>query len=29
VVAKNDVFWTVQKDPGIPAEMARAIDPNA
>lgn len=29
VVAKNDVFWTVRKDPGIPAEIARATDPNA
>ena len=29
VVAKNDVFWTVRKDPGVPAEVARATDPNA
>ena len=29
VVAKNDVYWTVRKDPGIPAEIARATDPNA
>ena len=29
VVAKNDVFWTVRKDPGLPAEVARATDPNA
>lgn len=29
VVAKNDVFWTVQKDPGGPAELARATDPNS
>jgi len=29
VVAKNDVFWTVQKDPGDPAELARETDPNS
>lgn len=29
VVAKNDVFWTVRKDPGIPAEIARETDPNS
>jgi hypothetical protein len=29
VVEKNDVYWTVQKDPGLPAELARATDPNA
>ena len=29
VVAKNDVFWTVRKDPGIPAAIASATDPNA
>ena len=29
VVDKNDVYWTVQKDPGLPAEIARATDPNA
>ena len=28
VVARNDVYWTVQKDPGIPAGIARATDPN-
>lgn len=28
VVAKNDVYWTVRKDEGIPAEIARATDPN-
>ena len=29
VIAKNDVFWTVRKDPGVPAEIARATDPNS
>ena len=29
VVAKNEIFWTVRKDPGIPAAIARATDPNA
>ena len=29
VIAKNDVYWTVRKDPGIPAAIARATDPNA
>ena len=29
VVAKNDVFWIVRKDPGVPAEIARATDPNS
>ena len=28
VVARNDVYWTVRKDEGIPAEIARATDPN-
>jgi hypothetical protein len=27
VVAKNEVFWIVRKDPGIPAAIARATDP--
>lgn len=29
VVAKNEIFWTVQKDPGVPSAIARATDPNA
>ncbi len=29
VVAKNKTFWTVRKDPGLPAEIARVTDPNA
>ena len=29
VVARNETFWTVRKDPGIPAAIARATDPNA
>ena len=29
VVAKNEIFWTVRKDPGLPAAVARATDPNA
>ena len=29
VVDKNEIFWTVQKDPGIPAAIARATDPEA
>jgi len=29
VVAKNQIFWTVRKNPGIPAEIAIATDPNA
>ena len=29
VVDKNDVFWTVRKDPGLPAEIARATDPRS
>jgi hypothetical protein len=28
VVARNDIYWTVRKDPGIPAAIARATDPN-
>ena len=28
VVAKNEVFWAVRKDPGIPAAIARATDPS-
>lgn len=28
VVAKDPIFWTVRKDPGIPAAIARATDPN-
>jgi hypothetical protein len=28
VVAKNAIFWTVRKNPGIPAAIARASDPN-
>ena len=27
VVAKSEIFWTVRKDPGIPAAIARATDP--
>jgi len=27
VVDKNNVFWTVRKDPGLPAAIARATDP--
>jgi hypothetical protein len=27
VVAKNEIFWTVRKDPGVPAAIARATDP--
>lgn len=29
VVSKNEVYWIVRKDPGIPAAIARATDPNA
>lgn len=29
VVSRNEVYWIVQKDPGIPAAIARATDPNA
>jgi hypothetical protein len=29
VVDKNNIFWTVRKDPGIPAAIARATDPAA
>ena len=28
VVAKNEIFWTVRKDPGIPAAIARATAPS-
>jgi hypothetical protein len=27
VVAKNDHYWIVQKDPGLPEMIARATDP--
>jgi hypothetical protein len=26
VVAKDDLYWTVRKDPGVPAAIARATD---
>ena len=29
VVDRNDVYWTVQKHPGLPAAIARATDPSA
>jgi hypothetical protein len=29
VIEKNNIYWTVRKDPGIPAAIARATDPNA
>ena len=29
VVEKNEIFWTIRKDPGIPAAIARATDPSA
>jgi hypothetical protein len=29
VIDRNDIYWTVRKDPGIPAAIARATDPNA
>jgi hypothetical protein len=29
VVAKNDVYWTVRKDPGLPAAIAEATDPRS
>jgi hypothetical protein len=28
VVAKSDDYWVVRKNPGLPAELARATDPN-
>lgn len=28
VVAKNEVFWIVRKDPGLPAAIARATSPS-
>ena len=28
VIDKNDTFWTVRKDPGIPAAIARKTAPN-
>jgi hypothetical protein len=28
VVVKADDYWIVQKDPGLPASIARATDPN-
>lgn len=28
VVAKHVEFWIVRKDPGVPAQVARATDPN-
>ena len=28
VVGKHDAYWIVRKDPGLPAEIARATDPN-
>jgi hypothetical protein len=29
VVARNDGYWIVKKDPGAPAELARATAPDA
>ena len=29
VVSKHVEFWIVRKDPGVPAELARATDPTA
>jgi hypothetical protein len=29
VIDKNGSYWTVRKDPGIPAAIARATDPKA
>lgn len=29
VVSKSDSHWVVRKDPGVPAQIARATDPNA
>jgi hypothetical protein len=29
VIEKNNIYWTVRKDPGIPAAIARATVPNA
>ena len=29
VVEKQPVYWIVEKDPGLPAAIARATDPNA
>jgi hypothetical protein len=29
VVSKDVEFWIVRKDPGVPAELARATDPNS
>ena len=29
VVEKRDVYWIVRKDPGGPAELARATDPRS
>jgi hypothetical protein len=29
VVERHDTFWIVRKDAGLPAEIARATDPNS
>jgi hypothetical protein len=29
VISKHDGYWIVEKNPGLPAEIARATDPNS